>query len=93
MAKKVTFGVKPQEQQLADLDSWVETRSPTAAIESTPEIVDRPAPTPAPKEKTKRLTLDIPETLHRAIKGKAAIEGVAMVDMLRELLEEKYGNL
>jgi predicted DNA binding CopG/RHH family protein len=39
------------------------------------------------------LTLDIPETLHRAIKGKAAIEGVAMVDMLRELLEEKYGNL
>ena len=108
MAKKVTFGVKPQEQQIADLDSWVETRSPLAerleekvdqgsspqpAVESDPEIVDRDEQTPAPKEKTKRLTLDIPETLHRAIKGKAAIEGVAMVDMLRELLEEKYGNL
>jgi hypothetical protein len=93
MAKKVTFGVKPQEQQIADLDSWVETRSPKADRESTPEIVDSSEPTPAPKEKTKRLTLDIPETLHRAIKGKAAIEGVAMVDMLRELLEEKYGNL
>jgi predicted DNA binding CopG/RHH family protein len=60
----------------------------TQAVES-----GEPTPTPAPKEKTKRLTLDIPETLHRAIKGKAAIEGVAMVDMLRELLEEKYGNL
>jgi hypothetical protein len=31
--------------------------------------------------------------LHRAIKGKAATEGKAMVDLLRELLEEKYGNL
>jgi hypothetical protein len=34
--------------------------------------------------------LDIPDKLHRAIKGKAALEGKAMVDMLRELLEEKY---
>ncbi len=103
MAKKVTFGVKPQEQQIGDLDSWVETRSPKADQGSsskadqgsTPEIVEsgEPTPAPAPKEKIKRLTLDIPETLHRAIKGKAAIEGVAMVDMLRELLEEKYGNL
>jgi predicted DNA binding CopG/RHH family protein len=93
MAKKVTFGVKPQEQQIADLDSWVETRSSQADQGSSPEIVDSSEQTDAPKEKTKRLTLDIPETLHRAIKGKAAIEGVAMVDMLRELLEEKYGNL
>ena len=102
MAKKVVkFGVKPQEQQLADVDSWVETRSPKAdqgsspqpAVESSPEIVEPDEPTSAPKEKIKRLTLDIPEKLHRAIKGKAALEGKAMVDMLRELLEEKYGNL
>jgi len=109
MAKKVTFGVKPQEQQLADLDSWVETRLPKADQGSSPEIaelgrtgspsmthtqaVDSSEPPPAPKEKIKRLTLDIPETLHRTIKGKAAMEGKAMVDMLRELLEEKYGNL
>jgi hypothetical protein len=110
MAKKVTFGVKPQEQQLANLDSWVETRSPQLDRESTPEIaelgreqgspsmthtqaVDSSEQTPAPKEKIERLTLDIPETLHRTIKGRAAIEGVAMVDMLRSLLEEKYGNL
>ena len=89
----MTFGVKPQEQQLANLDSWVETRSPQPAVESSPEIVEPDDPTPAPKEKIKRLTLDIPETLHRTIKGKAAMEGKAMVDMLRELLEEKYGNL
>jgi predicted DNA binding CopG/RHH family protein len=87
MAKKVTFGVKPIEQQSASVDEWVDTRSAPG------EIADIPESTPAPKEKIKRLTLDIPETLHRAIKGKAASEGVAMVDMLRELLEEKYGNL
>jgi predicted DNA binding CopG/RHH family protein len=86
MAKKVTFGVKPIEQS-ASVDEWVDTRSAPG------EIADSPEPSAAPKEKVKRLTLDIPEALHRAIKGKAASEGVAMVDMLRELLKEKYGNL
>ena len=86
MAKKVTFGVKPIEQQSASVDEWVDTRSAPG------EIADSPKSTSVPK-KIKRLTLDIPETLHRAIKGKAVSEGVAMVDMLRELLEEKYGNL
>jgi predicted HicB family RNase H-like nuclease len=85
MAKKVTFGVKPQEKQSPSLDSWVATRSP--------ETVDSSDNIPSQKDKTKRLTLDIPEKLHRAIKGKAALEGKAMVDMLRDFLEEKYGNL
>ncbi len=87
MAKKVTFGVKPIEQPSGSVDKWVDTRSAPGEIADSPELI------PAPKEKVKRLTLDIPEALHRAIKGKAASEGVAMVDMLRELLEEKYGNL
>jgi predicted DNA binding CopG/RHH family protein len=38
----------------------------------------------------KRLTLDIPESLHRAIKRKAVEEGVTMADQLRSLLEEHY---
>jgi hypothetical protein len=92
MAKKVTFGVKPVEKQSASLDSWVATRSPEADQGLTPETVDSSGNIPAQKEKLKRLTLDIPDHLHRAIKGKAALEGKAMVDMLRELLEEKYGN-
>ena len=93
MAKKVTFGVKPQEKQSPSLDSWVATRSPEADQGSTPKTVDSSDNIPAEKDKTKRLTLDIPEKLHRAIKGKAALEGKAMVDMLRDFLEEKYGNL
>ena len=39
----------------------------------------------------KRLTLDLPEGLHRAIKHRAIEEGVTMVDLLRKLLEEQYG--
>ena len=41
--------------------------------------------------KMKRLTLDIPEDLHRAIKLDAVQAGVTMVDMLRALLLKHYG--
>ena len=43
------------------------------------------------EQKMKRLTLDLPEGLHRAIKRRAVEEGVTMVDMLRTLFEEQYG--
>jgi predicted DNA binding CopG/RHH family protein len=43
------------------------------------------------RAKMKRLTLDLPEGLHRAIKRRAVEEGVTMVDMLRTLLEQQYG--
>ena len=45
-----------------------------------------------PKEKMKRLTLDIPESLHRAIKMRSVEEGVPMTDILRELLQEHFGD-
>ena len=41
--------------------------------------------------KIKRLTLDIPAALHRAIKLNAVEEGVTMVEKLRTLLLEHYG--
>jgi predicted DNA binding CopG/RHH family protein len=40
----------------------------------------------------KRLTLDIPESLHKAIKRQAVDAGVTMADLLRDLLEQHYGN-
>jgi predicted DNA binding CopG/RHH family protein len=45
----------------------------------------------ATEQKMKRLTLDLPEGLHRAIKRRAVKEGITMVDMLRKLLEEQCG--
>jgi len=41
--------------------------------------------------KMKRLTLDLPEDLHRSIKLAAVREGVTMAEKLRELLMEHYG--
>jgi len=38
----------------------------------------------------KRLTLDLPEPLHRAIKKNAADAGVTMAQKLRALLRQHY---
>ncbi len=43
-------------------------------------------------EKMKRLTLDIPESLHKAIKRQAVDAGVTMADLLRDLLDQHYGT-
>ena len=40
----------------------------------------------------KRLTLDLHEPLHRAIKKNAAEEGVTMAQKLRSLLSKHYGT-
>ena len=96
--KKVAFTSKPQQAQL---DEWVSASEPAsepplaAPIAAPPESsLAPPTPqTPIEPVKMKRLTLDIPETLHRSIKLQAVTQSVSMVDLLRTLLEEKYGNL
>jgi predicted DNA binding CopG/RHH family protein len=59
------------------IDQWVTQREET------------PAPS-GPSVKMKRLTLDIPEALHRAIKMQAAETGVTMAEQLRAILEQYY---
>ena len=95
MAKEVKFGTKPKAKKV---DDWVENREVPEEVAEEPPVAETPASVePEPeveepqKEKMKRLTLDIPESLHRRIKGKAVMEGVTMVEMLRELMEETYG--
>ena len=78
--KKVNFNVKPKKEKPINVDEWVVNRD-LKAVES------EEAP-----EKIKRLTLDIPESLHRAIKRKAVEDGETMADQLRSLLEEHYKN-
>lgn len=43
-------------------------------------------------EPVKRLTIDIPESLHRAIKSQTASRGTKMADEIRDLLLQKYGK-
>jgi hypothetical protein len=50
-----------------------------------------PGSAPVAPVRTKRLTLDLPETLHRAIKVSAAQDGVTMAEKLRALLLKHYG--
>ena len=83
-AKKVSFNAKPKQEKPANIDEWVQSRdsktiNPKSALEEAPE-------------KIKRLTLDIPESLHRAIKKKAVEDGETMADQLRSLLEKHYKN-
>ena len=43
-------------------------------------------------EPMKRLTIDVPESLHRTIKAQCAMRGSKIADEVRELLIQKYGN-
>jgi len=46
----------------------------------------------ADNEPMKRLTIDIPESLHRQIKSACAGRGTKIAEEVRELLLQKYGN-
>jgi predicted DNA binding CopG/RHH family protein len=81
--KKINFGSKPSQEKTVDVEKWVADRA--ALIEASPKN--------EPKlEKMKRLTIDLPESLHKSIKLKATTEGVTMAELLRQLLEEHYGR-
>ncbi|WP_332065679.1 hypothetical protein [Bartonella sp. CB189] len=44
-------------------------------------------------ERMKRLTIDVPESLHRLIKTSCASRGTKIADEVRELLSQKYGKM
>jgi hypothetical protein len=43
-----------------------------------------------PVEPAKRLTIDIPESLHRRVKTACAMENLVMADVVREMLEQRF---
>jgi hypothetical protein len=76
MNKKVSFGAKPRSAQ-------------AAAPAADAWVKDRAS---GEKEPMRRLTFDIPDSLHRQIKAQCAMRGTKIADELREMLREKYGN-
>lgn len=42
------------------------------------------------REETKRLTIDVPISLHKRIKSQCAIENLVMADVIRDLLEQRF---
>lgn len=45
-----------------------------------------------PAEPTKRLTIDIPASLHRRVKTACAIEGLIIADVVRQFLESRFSS-
>ena len=74
--KKVAFGTKPSNKPAA-------TATAEEWVKNREEATDEP---------TKRLTLDIPESLHRTIKVSCAGRGTKMAEEIRALLEAHYAN-
>ena len=92
-AKKVGIGKKPTSNKTPNLDEWVEQRNPKTDKASSPSVSQEkttPESVSQTKPKMKRLTIDVTEELHRAIKMKAVEAGTPMADMLRSLLESNY---
>jgi hypothetical protein len=45
---------------------------------------------PQPTEPVKRLTIDVPVSLHRRVKTACARENLVMADVVRELLDQRF---
>lgn len=75
--KKITFGSRPKKTVSPEnVDAWVDNR-----VQEEKK-----------SEKMKRLTIDIPESLHKTIKSDCALRGRNIADEVRELLFSKYGK-
>lgn len=80
MTKKVAFGGKPATPAAPAVEDWVRRAEPT------------PAP-PPPAEATRRLTIDIPISLHTRLKVGCALKGRAIAEELRDLIEQAFPPL
>ena len=81
MSKKVSIGARPSTRQAPappSVDEWVGTRGESAAPPATAG------------EPTKRLTIDLPESLHRRVKVGCAMEGTNIAAEVRRFLEERF---
>lgn len=83
--KKVSIKPKTTNNQSDDVENWVASTE-TELVANSSAIAE----TSKSKPKMKRLTIDVTEDLHRAIKLKAVEQGTPMADMLRSLLERNY---
>lgn len=64
-------------------------KRPSTAATSTPDdwVHNREVGEP---EAMKRLTIDVPLSLHRRMKSQCAMENLIMADVVRELLEQRF---
>lgn len=84
-AKKVAFAPAiPRPKR--EIEDFVAAGS--AAQEAVAPPLAAPASSPSSAEETKRLTIDIPESLHKRLRYFAAADGRRLADIVRELLDK-----
>ena len=72
--KKVTISSKPT--------SSAERRAADAWVDQQNPVAE--------SEPTKRLTIDIPHSLHLRVKSQCVLRGVSMVDVVKAFLEREF---
>lgn len=94
MSKTVNIGKRPSARPSAEaVDKWMESHA--AKEDDAAGKTASPAPPAEPKTeaaapKMKRLTIDIPDSLHRRVKSRCGQDGLRMADVIRNLLEERF---
>jgi len=80
MSKSVSFA-RPKGKVPADAETWVS--GPGADTAPVPKAAKAPVP-------MKRLTLDIPEELHRRVKSGCAVRGEKIAEVVRRFLDAEF---
>lgn len=60
----------------------------TAEKSATANETQSPSNDPVPARQVKRMSVDIPAAMHARFKGRCAMKGVQMQDVIQELIEE-----
>ena len=81
MSKSVSFA-RPSHRPRPDPDAWVGGAGAEGAAPA-PQAAKRPVP-------MKRLTLDVPEELHRRVKSGCAVRGEKIADVVRRYLDAEF---
>lgn len=81
MTKSVSFA-RPVRKSQPSADAWVGGAG-TEAASPAPKPVKEPVP-------MKRLTLDVPEELHRRVKSGCAARGEKIADVVRRYLDAEF---
>lgn len=69
-----------------EVDAWVHAR--TADVPELVTVAEVVSLHEA--EAVKRLTIDVPENLHKRIKTACAMRGTKMADVIRDMLEKEF---
>ncbi|MBL8686149.1 MAG: hypothetical protein JNK86_01595 [Alphaproteobacteria bacterium] len=99
MAKKIL--IAKRQEKISTADAWVGNRAAVIAKPVVPQIQDPDekvskiaieAEAPKPEEKIikRRLTIDIPDALHKKIKSTCAQRGVTMVEEIEKILNNYF---